>query len=440
MLYSEDSTPGTTSPPSWPSTPETEREVLFEDSLFHDTSEQSWLLITGGLGFIGSHATLELLKAGRNVVIVDDLSNSYSHVLDRLLKAADLHFAASNQIRPKADFHQLNYHDSPGMSKMLDTYRSPHPITGSYQTTITGVIHFASLKAVEESIRYPLTYYRHNLNGLVDFLHLLDTYNIKNFVFSSSAAVYGSLADQHAVVREEHVTHETEFYEDPLTGETVRCQAGSVGITNPYGRTKYFGEAILSDLARSGCGWNIICLRYFNPIGCDRSGLLGEDPRGTPSNLVPIITKVLMGEWKELQVFGVDWDTTDGSAIRDFIHVSDLARGHIAAVEATQQRASFCGENGMFRVINLGTGSGHSVLEVVSAMEKASGSNVPLRFCGRRAGDVRSSVAATERAGTELGWRPRETLLGACRDLWRYLTVGEGKGAAGGLEAHSEAD
>lgn len=393
---------------------------MFDNTILHRTNEP-WILITGGLGFIGSHTTLEVLKAGQNVVIVDDLSNSFPDVFQRIMSVAEAHFAKIGGICPKAVVHHVSYQHTPSMRLLLETYRSMDFIHGKQRSNITGVIHFASFKAVEESIRQPLRYYRHNLNGLVDFLDLLEEYNVKNFVFSSSAAVYGNLADKSDFLREEQVSHEEELIREGIDSTNTRFHLGSTGITNPYGRTKYFGEAILSDLARSDPGWNIICLRYFNPVGCDASGMLGEDPKGVPSNLLPVVVKVLTGEWKELQVFGNDWDTPDGSPIRDFIHVSDLARGHIAALDAAQH-GDFAGG---FRTINLGTGSGHSVLEVVAAMEAASGRKVPIKISRRRAGDVGSSVAATDRAARELGWKPTETLLDACTDLWNYLQIRE---------------
>lgn len=404
---------------SGPSTPGTEPSILFDSDVSSATDKQC-ILVTGGLGFIGSHTSLELLKAGYNIVIVDDLSNSFSDVFSRVLTTARNWFDKTGGTCPKAVFHHAKYQDIPVMRALLESYRSVDLVTGKIRNNIVGIIHFASFKATEESIKEPLRYYRNNINGLVDFLDLIDEYDLRNFVFSSSAAVYGSLADHSDILREEQVAHQVEYFHND-NGDEVRVFPGCTGITSPYGRTKYFGEAILSDLGKSNPNWKITCLRYFNPIGCDPAGLLGEDPKGVPSNLIPVVAKVLTGQWNELQIFGTDWETRDGSAIRDFIHVSDLARGHIAALSAAQSNVF---EDG-FRAINLGTGAGHTVLEVVAAMEAVSGKNVRVKIAERRAGDVQSSVAATDRAAKELGWRPTETLLDACMDLWNFLMLKE---------------
>ena len=248
---------------------------------------------------------------------------------------------------------------------------------------------------------------------------LLDEFDIKTFIFSSSASVYGTLADGISLLREEHCVHENLTYRDS-DGVEKCAQQGCTGITNPYGRTKFFGEAILSDLAKSDPSWNIVGLRYFNPVGCDSSGLLGEDPKGVPSNLLPVTVKVITGQIPELAVYGGDWDTPDGTAVRDFIHVTDLARGHIAALAATNNGNI----KGGYRAFNLGTGTGYSVLEVVAAIEAVSQRPVPRRVVSRRAGDVQCSVAAVERARKELGWETKKTLRDACEDMWHYLKHG----------------
>jgi UDP-glucose 4-epimerase len=315
----------------------------------------------------------------------------------------------------------MNYRDAPAMRALLESY-CPASLPGQQRrSNIIGVIHFAAFKAVEESIRQPLKYYQNNINGLVDFMTLLDEYDIKTFIFSSSASVYGTLADGSRLLREEHCAHEVETYRD-IDGTERISQQGCTGITNPYGRTKFFGEAILSDLAKSDSSWNIVGLRYFNPIGCDASGLLGEDPKGIPSNLLPVVVKVMTGQIKELSVYGDDWNTLDGTTIRDFIHVTDLAKGHTAALSAAQAGRI----QGSYRIFNLGTGMGNSVLEVVTAMESISGRPIPKKMVSRRAGDVQSSVASADRARLELGWVTKKSLLDACRDMWNYLKLSEG--------------
>ncbi len=405
---------------SCPSTPATEGNELFDDPSIQ-TEQANFVLVTGGLGFIGSHTALELLKAGYNVIIVDDLSNSFRDVFTRILTIANRHFHSTGGQCPKAEFHNMNYRDAPAMRALLESY-CPASLPGQQRrSNIIGVIHFAAFKAVEESIRQPLKYYQNNINGLVDFMTLLDEYDIKTFIFSSSASVYGTLADGSRLLREEHCAHEVETYRD-IDGTERISQQGCTGITNPYGRTKFFGEAILSDLAKSDSSWNIVGLRYFNPIGCDASGLLGEDPKGIPSNLLPVVVKVMTGQIKELSVYGDDWNTLDGTTIRDFIHVTDLAKGHTAALSAAQAGRI----QGSYRIFNLGTGMGNSVLEVVTAMESISGRPIPKKMVSRRAGDVQSSVASADRARLELGWVTKKSLLDACRDMWNYLKLSEG--------------
>lgn len=392
---------------SIPSTPGTDKDVLF-DNFDLAVDNRHYVLVTGGLGFIGSHTSLELLKTGHNVIIIDDLSNSFANVYEKILEAASIHFANSDQKCPELKLFDIDYRNQIAVRVLLQAYS-----TGR-RSNITGVIHFAAFKAVEESIKNPLKYYRNNISGLVDFLGLLEEFNIKNFIFSSSATVYGSIADRGLPLREEDCVHHTETYQDS-TGLDKQVVQGCQGITNPYGRTKFFGEAILADLATSDPSWNIIALRYFNPIGCDVSGILGEDPKGKPSNLVPMVVKVMIGQYSELSVFGSDWNTPDGTAIRDFIHVTDLARGHIAAVDAPKQGTS------NFRTFNLGTGSGHSVAEIVSTMETVAKVSIPRKMVGRRAGDVGSCVAVADRAANELKWKTEKTLADACTDICTYL-------------------
>ncbi|KAF1999706.1 udp-glucose 4-epimerase [Amniculicola lignicola CBS 123094] len=395
-------------------TPQTPLEDLFGSV----PTSQEYVLVTGGLGFIGSHTVLELLKSGCNVIIIDNASNSAPDVFSRILKSADLHCAATGQRCPKAEWHEMDYRDEPRMRALFDA----HAVSALQprQTNIVGVIHFAAYKAVEESIRQPIKYYQNNIVGLVDFITLLDEYSIKNFIFSSSAAVYGNLPDGRQYLKEEHVVHEAEAYTD-IDGAARHSEAGYSGITSPYGRTKFFGEAILFDIAQSDPSWNIVALRYFNPIGCDPMGLLGEDPAGIPSNLLPVVVRVMKGETPELSIYGSDWDTHDGTAVRDFIHVCDLARGHIAALTAIQAGKI----NGGFRTFNLGVGKGYSVLDVVSTMEAVSQLPIRRQFVDRRAGDVQLSVAAVDRAKVELGWHTRYTLVDACQDTLNFLRMRE---------------
>jgi UDP-glucose 4-epimerase len=415
--FSSEKSSSVSSPCVSPSTPDTQTDELFDDIFLRPDNDQ-FVLVTGGLGYIGSHTSLELLKAGYNVVIVDDLSNSFCDVFNQILTIADRHFQIHGGCCPKAEFHNVSYRDLPVMRALLESY-CPSGLPGSQRRSkIIGVIHFAAFKAVEESILQPLKYYQNNINGLVDFMTLLDEYDVKTFIFSSSASVYGTLADGSRLLREEHCVHEPETYRD-VDGTETSAKQGCTGITNPYGRSKFFGEAILSDLAKSDPSWNIVGLRYFNPIGCDASGLLGEDPKGVPSNLLPVIVKVMTGQIKELSVYGGDWNTSDGTTIRDFIHVTDLARGHTAALSAARSGQV----QGGYRTFNLGTGTGYSVLEVVQAMESVSQRLIPRRTVSKRAGDVQASVAAVDRARRELGWKTEKSLIDACRDMWNYLKL-----------------
>lgn len=420
MDSSVESTPASSPGISRATTPGTERESLFP--ALQRSDDEQYVLVTGGLGFIGSHTVVELLKDGYNVLIVDDLSNSSPDVFDRILKTAHLHFARVGKPCPKARFCNMNYSDEVAMNALLESYT---PATSNLmysssarQSNIIGVIHFAAFKAVEESIRQPLRYYNNNITGLLAFVTLLDQFNIRTFIFSSSAAVYGTQADGSKHLREEHCVHENQQYID-VDGKEKLSEPGYIGITSPYGRTKFFGEAILSDLATSDPAWNIVALRYFNPVGCDSEGLLGEDPKGIPSNLLPVVVKVMTGQLPELQVFGNDWDTPDGTAIRDFIHVTDLARGHTAALRAARAGHVPAG----FRTFNLGAGKGNSVTEVVETMQNVSKLSVPTKVVPRRAGDVQASIASADRARAELGWWTNRTLLDACKDTYHYLKI-----------------
>ncbi|KKK15247.1 hypothetical protein P175DRAFT_0505403 [Aspergillus ochraceoroseus IBT 24754] len=408
---------GTTSPQfcSDPPTPATEFEDNIEVPGEHD---EEYVLVTGGLGFIGSHTSLELLKAGHNIVIVDNLSNSFRDVFDRILLAAKAHCDRERRNCPKARLCCADYRDTSAMRLLLASYAVGTCRTEPKRTGIKGVIHFAAFKEVADSIQHPLKYYKNNVKGLIDWISLLEEYDIKSFIFSSSASVYGTLSENTPRIREEDCVHEKHEYSSP-DGVRLHAEQGCTGITNPYGRSKFFGEAILADVCKSDPSWTVVALRYFNPIGCDPSGLLGEDPRESPSNLLPAVVRVLTGQNPELRIFGTDWDTPDGSAVRDFIHVTDLAKGHIAALAAAQVGRI----QGNFRTFNLGTGSGHSVIEVVEALERVSHRSIPVKRVGRRPGDVGSCVAIPDRAGQELGWRTEKSLRDACEDLWNYLRI-----------------
>ncbi|KAK5058781.1 hypothetical protein LTR84_011045 [Exophiala bonariae] len=410
-IFSNDSSENIESP----ATPETQ---AFFDLNQHNGNqpEDRYVLVTGGLGFIGSHTSIELLKSGYNIVIIDNLSNSYQSVLDRLIQISHLVYGGRLDDCPKVHFHHFDYQNSLALREVLDVYSLPTKHGQALRSQITGVIHFAAFKSVSDSIKYPLEYYRNNINGLVDFLSVLHDYNIKKFVFSSSATVYGTIADRGIPVREEDCVHEPEIYHDQ-TGTASVASQGCTGLTNPYGRTKFFGEAILSDLANSDETWRIAALRYFNPVGCDKSGLLGEEPKGIPSNLVPAVTRVLIGDIPSLSVFGDDWQTPDGTAIRDFIHVTDLAQAHIKSLAFLQSMTT----TRNFRTYNIGTGQGHSVKQVVRAMEEVSQKLIPIITSGRRPGDVGICVARTDRVSKELGWTAKMTLKEACTDICTFL-------------------
>ncbi|KAK7747393.1 hypothetical protein SLS53_001647 [Cytospora paraplurivora] len=432
------------------------------------TSDPTFVLVIGGLGFIGSHTVLELLRAGFNVIVVDNLSNSYERVLHSIKMIAGKEHKLRGTQMPLVHFHRVDYR-SRSMRFLLESYTDLVPVQNStpesddsdrqqmtYHSRITGVIHFAAYKSVSESIEKPLQYYNNNVCGLVSLLELLDKFAIRNFIFSSSATVYGAKANAGVRLREEDLVHLPETTVDPSTNSTVQLIPTVSGLTCPYGRTKYMAEAILADLAEADDRWRIVALRYFNPVGCDPSGLLGENPRNVPTNLYPVITQVLTGDRSKLDVFGSDWDTRDGSAIRDFVHVLDVARGHIAAlrpapraaptdaaatptVEKTPEQASLAHSapadkpSTGFRAYNLGSGNGTTVLEAVRSLEQAAGRPIPLELRGRRAGDVGVCVASNARASQELGWTPRESITQCAVDLWNF--VGRAVGAAGGVKA-----
>lgn len=400
-------------------TPSTQKSVLFDDGLntLLENCNNQYMVVTGGLGFIGSHTSLELLKAGYNVIIIDDLSNSFRGVFDRVKLLGERYHAAEGSKCPSLSLHDVDYRNDTALRALLDQHKTSSAWAPA-RSNIVGVIHFAAFKAVEESIRHPLKYYSNNVSGLIGFTTTLGEYGIKTFIFSSSATVYGAIANQGVPLQEEHCVHGPEILIDACGRETI-VEQGCTGITNPYGRTKWMCEAILADLAFSDPEWTIVALRYFNPIGCDSSGLLGEDPKGIPTNLLPVVVKVLTGEHEELSVFGTDWETPDGTAVRDFIHVTDLARGHIAALSAAIEGKL----RKNFRTFNLGSGSGQTVMYVVNAMERESNKAVAKKAVGRRAGDVGSCVAVASRSEEELGWKTEKSLDDACRDICHFLEV-----------------
>ncbi|OAL54145.1 UDP-glucose 4-epimerase [Pyrenochaeta sp. DS3sAY3a] len=433
------------------STPGTQRSMLFDDDVAADPLDidegtSSFIMVVGGLGYIGSHTVLELLKEGYNVLVIDDLSNSYEDVLSRIRTLATEHYRAQIKSMPALHFRQLDYR-SPMMKSILASYssysisskpmfsRNGYPFSTLHRTDsgidmemdntpeptlerrsrISGVIHFAAYKSVEESIRQPLRYYSNNVCGLVDFLALLEEFGIKNFVFSSSATVYGEGANCGVPLREELCVHHPETFHDD-DGFEQRVLPGVLGLTSPYGRSKFMCESILADVAKSDPSWSITALRYFNPVGCHESGILGEDPRQKPSNLIPVIATVLTGDKPVLDIFGTDWNTSDGTAVRDFIHVVDLARGHIAALATSAAGRT----KAPFRTYNLGTGRGHTVREVLESLENASQRKIPVREVGRRAGDVGFCVAEVRRAEVELQWRAERTLDDCSGDVWNF--------------------
>jgi UDP-glucose 4-epimerase len=325
------------------------------------------ILVTGGAGYIGSHTCVELLAAGYPVVVVDNLSNSKVESLKRVQ-----HIAGKS-----VKFHQVDLRNNAALSEVFEA------------EDIQSVIHFAGFKAVGESVAFPLRYYHNNITATLVLCDVMKRHQIRNLVFSSSATVYGEPA--HVPVTEDFPLH----------------------ATNPYGRTKWMIEEILRDIHISDPAWNIALLRYFNPVGAHESGLIGEDPNGIPNNLLPYITQVGVGKLNELQVFGNDYPTPDGTGIRDFIHVVDLAIGHLHALNKLT-------ENPGIVTFNLGTGRGYSVLEMIEAFETASSRRIPYRIVGRRPGDVASSYADPSRAQAEMGWAARRFLDDICRDAWKW--------------------
>ena len=325
------------------------------------------VLVTGGAGYIGSHTCVELLNAGYQVVVADNLCNSCQEALERV-----------QEITGKVlTFYQVDIRDEEGLRQLFQ------------KESIDAVIHFAGLKAVGESVQQPMKYYDNNITGTLTLCRVMNEFGVKNIVFSSSATVYGS----------------------PKTVPIL--EDFPLSVTNPYGRTKLMLEEILQDFHTADPEWNVILLRYFNPIGAHKSGRIGENPKGIPNNLMPYITQVAVGKLECLGVFGDDYDTIDGSGVRDYIHVVDLALGHVKAIEKIS-------ENQGVLIYNLGTGNGYSVLQMVKAFEEASGQKIPYVIKPRRSGDIATCYADCSKAKKELGWEAQYGLKEMCEDSWRW--------------------
>ena len=326
------------------------------------------ILVTGGTGYIGSHTVVELQTAGYDVVIVDNLSNSSKKVLSRIEAITG----------KKVSFYEADVRDRDALNDIFE------------KENIDAVINFAGLKAVGESVQKPWEYYENNINGTLVLIDVMRKHNVKNFIFSSSATVYGN----------------PEFI--PITEE---CPKGV--CTNPYGWTKHMLEQILTDIQKADNEWNIVLLRYFNPIGAHKSGTMGENPNGIPNNLIPYITQVAVGKLDHLNVFGNDYDTHDGTGVRDYIHVVDLAKGHVKALKKLEKGSGLS-------IYNLGTGIGYSVLDIVKNFEEANGVKIPYVIAPRRAGDIATCYSSAKKAEEELGWKAENGIREMCEDSWRW--------------------
>ncbi len=327
------------------------------------------ILVTGGAGYIGSHTCVELLNAGYELVIIDNFSNSKPEVLENIKKITGKDFI----------FYEMDYLNREKLEKVFE------------ENEIGSVINFAGFKAVGESVIKPIEYYINNVSGALILLDTMKKYGVKKFVFSSSATVYG---DPEVV---------------PITEES---KIG--GTTNPYGTSKYMIELMLKDLYKADPSWSIVILRYFNPVGAHESGLIGENPKGIPNNLMPYVAQVAAGKLKELSVFGNDYDTKDGTGVRDYIHVVDLAIGHVKAIEKLNKESE-----GLY-IYNLGTGIGYSVLDMINAFQKANNIKVPYKITERRSGDIATCFANPKKAEEELGFKATKTLEDMCRDTWNF--------------------
>lgn len=328
------------------------------------------ILLPGGAGYIGSHTAVELLKKEKDIVIIDNFSNSNIKAINAIKKITGKDFK----------FYQIDYMDRERLEKVFE------------ENNIEAVMNFAGYKAVGESVKKPLEYYDNNVSGAIVLLETMKKYNCKKFIFSSSATVYG------------------EPEKIPLTED---CKTG--GTTNPYGTTKLFIEQILKDLYTSDNTWDICILRYFNPVGAHESGLIGEEPKGIPNNLMPYIVRVAAGKLEQLSVFGNDYNTHDGTGVRDYIHVVDLAKGHIKALEKLEK------ENKGLYIYNLGTGTGYSVLDMVKSFENATGQKVNYKIVDRRPGDIAECYADPKKAKEELEWEAEKNLEDMCVDSWNYI-------------------
>ena len=360
-------------------------------------ADELTILVTGGAGFIGSHTCVELLDQGYSVVIVDNLANSNPKAIDRIRKITN---TEEGEAARRLVFYQTDILDRDGLNKIFEDH------------DIDAIIHFAGLKAVGESVQKPLEYYWNNIAGTLVLCDVARNHNVKSIVFSSSATVYG----------------EPEFV--PITEDCPKHTP-----TNPYGQTKSMLEQILSDLYVGDPEWNIVLLRYFNPIGAHESGLIGEDPKGIPNNLLPYVAQVAVGKLESVGVFGDDYPTPDGTGVRDYIHVVDLARGHVAALEWMGGKVGTGEAKGLgsiagkpdgdgsrhgVGIFNLGTGTGSSVLDVVKAFEDACGHEIPYTIKERRPGDIAVNYAACKKAEEELGWKAAFDLIRMCQDSWRW--------------------
>ena len=326
------------------------------------------ILVTGGTGYIGSHTVVELQNSGYDVVVCDNLSNSSEKSLDRI------QIITGKPVK----FYLADIRDRAAMNRIFDS------------ESIDSVIHFAGLKAVGESVAKPWEYYDNNITGTLTLLDVMRQHGVKNIIFSSSATVYGDPA----------------FV--PITEECPKGQC-----TNPYGWTKSMLEQILTDIQKADPAWNVVLLRYFNPIGAHKSGLIGEDPNGIPNNLMPYVTQVAIGKRPELGVFGNDYDTHDGTGVRDYIHVVDLAVGHVKALRKIDEKAGL-------KIYNLGTGNGYSVLDIVHNFESATGVHVPYSIQPRRPGDIATCYASADKAKEELGWVAENDIRDMCADSWKW--------------------
>lgn len=328
------------------------------------------ILVTGGSGFIGSHTAVELLNSGKDIVIIDDFSNSKPTAIEAIKQITGRNF----------NFYEMNYLDKVALEKVFK------------ENKIEAVLNFAGFKAVGESVEKPIEYYINNVSGALVLLDTMKKFGVKKFIFSSSATVYG------------------EPEKIPITED---CKTG--GTTNPYGTTKLFIEQILKDIYISDNTWDIAILRYFNPVGAHESGLIGEEPKGRPNNLMPYVARVAAGILPELSIYGNDYPTPDGTGVRDYIHVVDLAKGHLKALEKLEKE-----KFGLY-IYNLGTGNGCSVLDMVKAFEKVTAKKVPYKIIPRRAGDIAICYADPSKAKKELGWMAEKTIEDMCKDSWNYI-------------------